>query len=100
MTDQAAVVEAIGDVGRMASETMAMTKNPVDDALNGLADSLSMVDTARHALDTVLEDMGGHPGENIGFCILRTLDGAAEQGQASYDIVHDAVKRLAGEARS
>ena len=31
---------------------VAMTKSPIDDALNGLADSLSMVDTARHALGT------------------------------------------------
>ena len=72
-----------------------MSENPVDDALLGLADSLSMVDSARHALGTVLEDMGGHPGENIGFCVLRTLDAAAEQGHASFDIVWKAAKQKA-----
>ena len=70
-----------------------MTESPVDDALNGLADSLSMVDTARHALSTILEDMGGQPGEKIGFCILRTLDAAAEQGHTNFDIVWKANKQ-------
>ena len=88
-----------GTVTRMAVAVAAMTDEPVHDALNGLADSLSMVDTARHALGTILEDMSGQPGENIGFCILRTLDAAAEQGQASFDIVWKAMKGKAGEAR-
>lgn len=68
-----------------------------------------MVDTARHALGTILEDMSGQPGEHIGFCILRTLDAATEQGEASFDIVwkaikgkarrsHEAHTRLAGES--
>ena len=48
-----------------------MSGNPADDAILGLEDCLSMVDTARHALGTILEDMCGHPGENIGYCILR-----------------------------
>ncbi len=60
-----------------------------------------MVNTARHALGTILEDMSGHPGENIGFCILRTLDAAAEQWEASFDIVWKAMKGKApAEARS
>ena len=60
-----------------------------------------MVDTARHALGTILEDMSGQPGENIGICILRTLDAAAEQGEASFDIVWKAIKgKAAAEAQS
>ena len=70
-----------------------MTKNPVDDAFLGLEDCLSMVDSARHALGAILEDMHGQPGENIGFCILRTLDAAAEQGHTNFDIVWKANKQ-------
>ena len=72
-----------------------MSDYPVDDAFLGLADCLSMVDAARHALGTILEDMHGHPGENIGFCILRTLDSAAKQGQASFEIIEQAMKERA-----
>lgn len=80
---------------------MPEVEDPVHDALHGLVDSLAMVDTARHALGTILEDMSGQPGEHIGFCILRTLDAAAEQGEASFDIVWKAIKgKAAAEAQS
>ena len=69
-----------------------MTDDPVDDAFRGLADCFSMMDSARHALSTILEDMCGHPGENIGYCILRTLDSAAKDGHASFVIIEDAMK--------
>lgn len=72
-----------------------MSENPVDDALLALGDSLSMVDTARHALGTILEDLHGHPAENIGFCILHTLDAAAEQGQDSLKIIEEGGKEKA-----
>ena len=51
------------------------------------------MDSARHALGAILEDMHGQPGENIGFCILRTLDAAAEQGHTNFDIVWKANKQ-------
>ena len=72
-----------------------MSGNPVDDAILGLEDCLSMVDSARHALGTILEGMCGHPGENIGYCILRTLDSATKQGQDSIGIIEEAMKEKA-----
>ena len=82
----------VRDPGHLAEGGSATRSAPVDAALDGLADSLSMVGTARHALGTILEDRSGHPGEQIGFCILRTLDSAIEQGEASFDIVWKAMK--------
>ena len=68
-----------------------MSDKTVDDALDGLSDTLSMVDSARHALASTLEEMHQILPDRacvaVGFCVLRTLDAAAEQGHASFDIV-------------
>ena len=49
-----------------------------------------MVDSARHALSYLLDDLTQHGSVEVVACIMRTLDQAAEQGGKSLDIIRKA----------
>ncbi len=76
-----------------------MTEDPIRDAWFDLDASLTMVDSARHALASMIEEMRqempDRAFEHVGYCILYTLDTAAEQGRAGFDIVWEATKKKA-----
>ena len=76
-----------------------MNENPIRDALFALDESLTMMDSARHALGSMLEEMRqempDRACEHVGYCILYTLDLAADQGRAGFDVVWGAMKKKA-----
>ncbi len=76
-----------------------MTEDPIRDAWFALDESLTMVDSARHALASMLEEIHkeipDRAFEHVGYCILNTLDMAADRGRAGFDIVWEAVKKKA-----
>ncbi len=49
------------------------------------------MDSARHALGSVLDELQELPCTNTVACILHTLDAAAEGGRVAFDIIHKAV---------
>ncbi len=68
-----------------------MTEDHVHEAMIGMEDSLVMVDSARHALGYLLDDLTQHGSGEVVACIVRTLDAAAEQAEKSFDIIRKAV---------
>ena len=68
-----------------------MTEDPVHDAMLGMEDSLVMVDSARHALGYLLDDLTQHGSGEVVACIMRTLDLAAEQAGKSFGIIRKVV---------
>ncbi len=68
-----------------------MTETPASKALLDLEHSLIQVDSARHALGSVLDELQELPCTNTVACILHTLDAAAEGGRVAFDTIHKAV---------
>ena len=68
-----------------------MSEKTIGDALMDLESSLIKVDAARHALGSMLEDLDDLACSNVAACILYTLDVAAREGRANFEIVHKAM---------
>ena len=68
-----------------------MSEKPASEAFLDLEHSLIQIDSARHALGSVLDELQELPCTNTVACILHTLDAAAECGRAAFDIIYKAV---------
>ncbi len=68
-----------------------MSEKTMGDALLDLESSLIKVDAARHALGSILDELDNLPCSNTAACILYTLDVAAKEGRANFEIVHKAM---------
>ena len=67
-----------------------MTGNPIGDALDALGTSLDKMKVARTTLANILEILGDGPGAEIASGVVYILDSGIQQGDASYEIVHEA----------
>ena len=69
-----------------------MSEKTTGEALSDLEHSLIQVDAARHTLGSIMDELNDLPCSNTAACILFTLDVAAEEGRANFDIVHKAMR--------
>ena len=54
--------------------------------------SLIQVGAARHTLGSIMDELNDLPYSNTAACILFTLDVAAEEGWANFEIVNKALR--------
>ena len=67
-----------------------MTGNPAGSAIDELGSSLDKMRVARTTLTFILDSLGAGPGSEVVSGVIYILDSAIKQGDASYEIVHEA----------